>query len=386
MSFESQTVLFVSQAANLYGSERTLLTLLEGEFPSGLKPLVVCPKTGPLCEALDKLGIERVSWEFNSATLRDNPAWHWQFFHKFCRLLKQRRPKAVVLVYEGNVPLLVVACRWCAVPVYRILQREIHSHDSGGIKSKSLMDCLAFKWCNGIFCGGATLEKQLRAIHKIKKHPPIALVRLPVRTVNPNIADTLAWRGRYGVPAEAPLVGQFSRIHPVKGIDVFIHAAKCVIAAMPDVHFVICGGADGSLGSKGYLEKMQALVADFGIQDRIHFTGVITDVFTGMSACDIIALCSRAEGVGIACLEALLCERPVVGTDVDGLGEIIRESRGGIAVSVGDHAAVAANILLLLKKPAQRSELARLGRNWVVQYCAPEVFRKNFWAAFNNFN
>lgn len=384
MSVGAQTILFVSQAANLYGSERTLLTLLEGGLPSGLKPLVVCPKTGPLCDALDTLGVELIPWVFNAATFRNNPLSHWNFIRDFCELLKRRRPKAVVVVYEGNVPLLVIACRLCAVPVYRILQREIRPqvHKKGG---SNLMDRLAFKWCNGVFCGAATLEKQLREVYKISTRPPVALVRLPVRTVTPNITDTLAWRLKYGIPAEAALVGQFGRIHPVKGIDVLIRAAKQVNEAMPEVHFVMCGGTDGSSDSNDYLEKMRVLAAELGLQDRIHFTGVIADIFTGMRACDIVALCSRAEGVGIACLEALLCERPVVGSNVDGLGEIIRESGGGLAAPVEDYAAIAASILLLLAEPARRSELGRLGRKWVVQNCAPEVFRENFWSAFNKF-
>lgn len=384
MSVKAQTILFVSQAANLYGSERTLLTLLEGELPPGMKPLVVCPKTGPLCDALEKLGVELIPWVFNASTFRNNPLSHWRFVRDFCKLLKQRRPKAVVVVYEGNVPLLVIACRLCGVPVYRILQREVRPQPNkrgGG----NLMDRLAFKGCDGVFCGAATLEKQLGEVYKMGAHPPVALVRLPVRTVTPDMTDTLAWRQRYGIPAEAALIGQFGRIHPVKGIDVLIRAAKQVNEAMPEVHYVVCGGADGSSDSNDYLTKMQALAADLGLQDRIHFTGAIADVFTGMSACDIVALCSRAEGVGIACLEALLCERPVVGSDVDGLGEIIRESGGGLATPVGDHAKIAADILLLLAEPSRRSELGRLGRNWVVQNCAPEIFRKDFWSAFNQF-
>jgi glycosyltransferase involved in cell wall biosynthesis len=382
----SSKVIFVSQAANLYGSERTLVTLLEGDFPKGLSPVAVFPGGGPLGKVLDHLGVEQVPWEFNKARFLQNPCWHWNFFASFRRLLRNVRPLAVVLVFEGNVPLLVAACRSLGIPVMRILQREIRPASSFRQWLARLPDKLAFQFCQGVFCGARVLDRQLKENYGLKARPPTALVRLPVRTTAPKFDDSAAWRETYGIPPNALLVGQFSRLHPGKGIDILLRAARKVLDRHPMVYFIVCGGHDGSPGGQKYGSEMQALVETWGISKNCFFSGRIEDVFTAMRACDIIALGSRAEGVGIAILEAWLSGRPVVGSDVDGLGEIIQESQGGLVFPVGNDEALAEQIDVLAKGgKAMRHEMAEKGRKWTLENCSPEVFRMNFWNAFTRF-
>ncbi len=382
MSCKVDNVIFVSQAANLYGSERTLLTLLEGEFPKGLRPLVVCPTNGPLCESLDKLHIERIPWAFNIVTLRSNPFWHCRFFIDFCRLLRQRRPKAVVIVYLGNVPLLVAASRLCRVPVYRIMQigvsRIAHLRWFCGFNT----DRMAFRLSDGIFCGAQTLRDQLQQNYRLGDYPQRALVYLPVRTESPEVGDAVQWRHCHNIPLDVHLVGQFSRLHPVKGVGILLQAAKKILQQTPNVWFVICGGSDGSQEGAHYMEELQRMLVSFHLCKRVIFTGRVEDIFTAMSSCDVVVLPSFSEGLPISCLEAMLIARPMVGSNVDGLGEAITASGGGFTFPAGDVECLAGKIVKLLNNPALRASLGKSGQQWVLRNCSPKSVSEHFLENF----
>jgi len=75
---------------------------------------------------------------------------------------------------------------------------------------------------------------------------------------------------------------------------------------------------------------------------------------------------SRYEGMGRTVCEALLCSRPVAGTAVDGMREVIVSGvRGGILVPPGQPAALADAALALLRNPQRARALASTGRAWV---------------------
>jgi len=88
---------------------------------------------------------------------------------------------------------------------------------------------------------------------------------------------------------------------------------------------------------------------------------------------DIIMHSSRYEGMGRLVCEALACERPVAGTAVDGVVEVIESGRrGGILAPPGDPAALATATIRLLTDTAFARTLASSGHGWVVQHLSAE--------------
>jgi glycosyltransferase involved in cell wall biosynthesis len=207
-----------------------------------------------------------------------------------------------------------------------------------------------------------------------------------VRSEDVPLADTRYWRNQLHIPPEASVVGQFSRMHPVKGIEITLAAAKSVIDRNPSTWFVVCGGVDGSRDSQEYEAKLRHLVATLGIQDRIVFPGFIDDVLAAMQACDIVVLPSYSEGLPISCLEAMLVQRPIVGSNIDGMGEVITESRCGFTIEPGDHESLATHISTLLNDKAMRERMGQNGRGWILEHSSPSVYCRRFWEAFANFS
>ena len=363
------TVVFVSQSANLYGSERALLALLEHR-PKSITPVVVTAREGPLHSELRKLRVESVPLAFNGATLLANPLWHWRFYTAFKAILKTHNPLAVVVIYEGNVPLIIAACKASGMPVFRILQRPVERGRRLANLQGRAADGLSFLLSSAVICGSPVLEKQLRQAYHFAGRPRALTARLPVRSITPQIKDPLEIRKSWNIPPADKIVGQFSRLHPVKGLETMLGAAQTVLETCSDVWFVVGGDSDGTPGANEYRAHLFELARTLRLWSRFRFLGFVDDVLSAMNACDVIAMPSLSEGVGISCLEALLVKKPVVGTDIDGLGEIIARSNGGMLIKPRDAEGLASALITLLSQSDLRHQLGENGKDWVVRHCA----------------
>src|SRR5439155_1037471 len=147
-------------------------------------------------------------------------------------------------------------------------------------------------------------------------------------------------RARLGLPEATALVGWFGRLNYQKDPITFIRAARDVLRAFPGVRFVVCG--DDPLGEELGTE-VHNLADELGISEQVHFLGFRADLPMVLTAVDVVMHSSRYEGMGRTVCEALLCGRPVAGTAVDGMREVIVSGvRGGILVPPNQPAALAA--------------------------------------------
>ncbi len=172
------------------------------------------------------------------------------------------------------------------------------------------------------------------------------------------IADTcrVSLKESLGIPAHHQVVGNVANLRPGKGHQYLLEAAQLVLNQCPDVTFVIVGREK----EKVDLERLQELAQRLEIQDRVIFTGFRRDVFQVMSTFDIFVLPSLWEGFGIVLLEAMALGKPVIGTDVDGIPEIIADGLNGFLVEPRNSQQLANRILRLLHDETLRN---RMGQN-----------------------
>ena len=170
-------------------------------------------------------------------------------------------------------------------------------------------------------------------------------------------------RASLGLPEATALVGWFGRLNYQKDPITFIRAARDVLRAFPGVRFVVCG--DDPLGEELGTE-VHNLADELGISEQVHFLGFRADLPMVLTAVDVVMHSSRYEGMGRTVCEALLCGRPVAGTAVDGMREVIVSGvRGGILVPPNQPAALAQATLALLEDRDRAKALATAGRAWV---------------------
>ncbi|MBN8490389.1 MAG: glycosyltransferase [Burkholderiales bacterium] len=125
------------------------------------------------------------------------------------------------------------------------------------------------------------------------------------------------------------------RIHEKKGCDLLVRAFNNVAAAQPGLHLVIAGPDDGDLRP-----ALMRLATDNGLSDRITWTGMLQgDAKWGaFYASEVFMLPSHQENFGIAVVEALACQLPVLISDkvniwreieVDGAGLVAPDTAAG---------------------------------------------------------
>jgi glycosyltransferase involved in cell wall biosynthesis len=80
---------------------------------------------------------------------------------------------------------------------------------------------------------------------------------------------------------------------------------------------------------------------------------------------DVCVLCSSKEGLPRVVLEAMLADKPVVGSDVTGTRELIVNEETGLLYAYGDVPALTAALRRLLSDPVLRQTMGEAGRRRV---------------------
>mgnify|MGYP001637219656 CR=1 FL=1 len=177
--------------------------------------------------------------------------------------------------------------------------------------------------------------------------------------VDPAVIDSapaLDLRAELGLDSDALLVGCVAVLRREKGHQELIESMKPLFERYPNMHLVLAGG-----GSPGY-EQLQALVAQCGLQARVHLLGARSDVPSILPNLDIFVLATHMEASGTVFVEAGCAGVPVVGSRVGGVPEVLLEGRSGFLADVHDQQAWTAAIEKLIQNPGLRQEMGAEGR------------------------
>ena len=177
--------------------------------------------------------------------------------------------------------------------------------------------------------------------------------------------DGGAKRREFGWGEEHFVVGQVGMIRGDKGYDVFLRAAAKAIKIRPEMRFLCVGGPtrDGS-----YMRQMQALSMELGLQDKVTFTGWREDVDSIMAALDLLVLASTGvEGQSRVIPEAFALGKPVIGTRLGGIPELVLHEETGLLVPPGDDKALAAAVVRMAEDGGLRKRCAESGHKLALE-------------------
>lgn len=154
---------------------------------------------------------------------------------------------------------------------------------------------------------------------------------------------------------DAPVVLFLGRITFQKGPEYFLRAAAKVVEAVPDVKFVMAGSGD-------LFPKMVERAAELGLARHVHFTGFLRgrEVERMYAMADVYLMPSVSEPFGIAPLEAMALDVPVIVSKQSGVAEVLTHAP---KVDFWDVDVMAAQILAVLTDPALRQKLVDGGRS-----------------------
>jgi glycosyltransferase involved in cell wall biosynthesis len=216
----------------------------------------------------------------------------------------------------------------------------------------------AAAWCDRIITltERGTEEHLARGIGRPAQYVtvPSGVPTAGLRAAAPTLATA---RARLGVPPEAYVVAGIGRLVRVKGFDLLVEALPRLRAGVPTARLLLVG--DGP--ERAALERRAEVL---GVADRLHVTGIVTDVVTPLAAADVVAAPSRNEGMGRALVEAMALGVPVVGAAVGGIPAVIVDGECGRLVASEDPGALAQALVELGRDEPLRRKLgeAAIGR------------------------
>lgn len=331
-------ILYASHFGGLGGAERSLLELCGAVAVRGIEVGLLCPE-GPLQRAAARAGMFVASWSASRlmraagvrGVLRVSRGWR-----EASEAIARFRPTAVhanttqALLWMGAAP------RAQGVPVVW------HWRD---FETRPwLARCLA-RWSDvAIAISEAMLEHALCILGPARIS--VALVRNAVADQAPERTPH-ELRRSLRIPDVARLIAMGGQSIPRKGHDVLVAALSLLSRRHTDVHAVlVCSELDAR--ARTHTRRLRELAR------RVRNIQIVTnlDGLGGIfAASEVVAVPSRREPFGRVAVEALLAERPVVASDVDGLREIVSHGQTGLLVPPGDPANLAAALEEILDAP-----------------------------------
>lgn len=337
------------------GAERSLVGHVTGLLGRGHRVTVLSGGTGAPTRR-GALAVERVGWSLRTPwrvraaaeairtrvdvtlTYHAFPAW---------RLVRSPRLGRVPLVYVFMSP-------WGEEYAVRYPDRTGPVHALGcDLRRRVERQVIrrAARVCPmSRFMGG-----RASAIHGV---PPEAIRVVPggvdVERFRP-ASERDAFRRRFGVAPDAPLLLTLRNLEPRMGVDALLAAMPGVLARHPGARLVV--GGTGPLRA-----ELEALARRLGLGDRVLFPGFIpeAELAAVYAAADLFVLPTRAlEGFGLVTLEALACGTPVLGSRVGATPELLEPLDAGLLLADTTPHAVEASILAFLARPDRAALAAR---------------------------
>jgi glycosyltransferase involved in cell wall biosynthesis len=175
----------------------------------------------------------------------------------------------------------------------------------------------------------------------------------------------------FGTPDEAPLAVALGRLHPNKGLDVLIRAAK----ATPELYVWIAGEGPER-------EALQRLADELAVRDRVKFLGWRNDRASLFKTADFCVYPSREEPFGNVVVEAWASGTPLLTTASTGPRWLVRDGEDALMTPVDDVNALAAGIRRLMTSPELRASLVAAGRRRVVEEFSVSAIVTQYIALF----
>lgn len=356
--------LIAHPSPDVYGSDLQLVESVAGLVDAGWDVTVALPTPGPLTELLGGVRVEICDFPvLRKSLLRPSALARLALnsprdLIRMIRLVRNVNPD-VVYVNTVTIPIWVLAARLARRPVL------VHVHEA---------------------------EQDAAAPLRIALAVPMLAARCVIanssasRQVLVGTLPRLADRTRViynGVPAPGPIaieprrghLALVGRLSPRKGIDVALAAVALLRSEGREITIEICGTVFP--GYEWYEAELRERARQPDLDGAVTFAGYVNPTTTALAQASAVLVPSRVEPFGNTAVEAMLAGRPVVASNVQGLGEILDHGRTGLLVAPGDATELAAAVRTLLDDPLLADRLARAGRSDAAARFSPARYRSD---------
>jgi len=199
-------------------------------------------------------------------------------------------------------------------------------------------------WCSRIPTAVVTNSEAGKRVHEGFGYRPRRWAYIPngfdTNRFRPDPVAARKLREALDLPKDVRLIALIARCDPMKDHATFLSAAKRVVTARPDVHFLLAGK---------YTQLLNSRVAETGLQGHVHLLGLRHDVDHLFAGVDVACLSSAfGEGFSNVLGEAMASGVPCVTTDVGDARAIVGNT--GLVVPPRDPVALASAVMNLVDR------------------------------------
>ena len=248
---------------------------------------------------------------------------------------------------------------WASVlgPLARVPIVIAHEHGWGyeGAPLRRLLDReLVARSCDAFIAGSKlNLQKMLEIERIDPNRTRLEIVPNGIPDHAPSGADV---RAELGIESSAPVVGLVGSLTPYKSLDVLVDASATLVREFPNLQVVVAG--EGS-----ERRSLEGRIAERGLLDTVKLLGSRQDIPDVIEAFDVATLCSYSEASPLAVMEYMAAGKPVVGTRVGGIPDMVEHGVQGLLVNPRDPEGLAAAIGELLRLPDRGRTLGASARD-----------------------
>jgi len=160
-------------------------------------------------------------------------------------------------------------------------------------------------------------------------------------------------------PEGEPLLVHVSNFRPVKRPVDCVEILARVLKKGIKTRLVMVGDGSERL-------NVEHRARCLGVYENCVFVGKQPKIVDYLSAADVLLLPSEQESFGLAALEAMACEVPVIASRVGGVPEVVTDGETGFLSEVGDVDKMAEDAARLLADATLRSEMGKRARESAV--------------------
>ena len=128
---------------------------------------------------------------------------------------------------------------------------------------------------------------------------------------------------------------------------------------------------------------LEGMAQGLGVHQRVTFHGWLDDPWSIAGGVWVYVHPARIEGGGIAVMEAMMRELPIIATATGGIPDIVRPGRAGVLVEVGDVKGLADSMRELMVDEKRRSDLAVAAREHAVAQLSIDECLRRYWDLYD---
>jgi len=169
------------------------------------------------------------------------------------------------------------------------------------------------------------------------------------------------------------------RLSEKKGVKYLIEAMAMILELYPKMKLIVVG--DGK-----EKDKLIKLSHDLNINENIIFTGIVpnNELINYYSEAYISVFPSQSEGLGLVIIESMLCECPVIASDVGGIKELVINEKTGLLIDQKSSKQIAATVIRFMKDKKLRKTIIKNANKHVEEKYSLESISKKYYKIYKD--